>query len=145
MTKISDFSFLLLINIRKKIYYMIVLFSYLIIYSCFSGYKFDISALSYIYRSLSKNYIIHRLKKVFPKIIFCIFLTSVFILMYGFNQTFWLSLLTLRTFFNTSSWFSASSKLLMCITHSCLSCKLATCFSIFSLFVLSGKSLWRLC
>ena len=44
--------------------------------------------------------------------------------------------------------FNACFQFIMCITHSVLSCKLATSFSTFSIFILSGKndkSLWRFC
>ena len=72
---------------------------------------------------------------------------SLFLLIYGFNQAFWLNLITLWTFFKTDSWFNAYFKFLWWITYSVLSCKLATSISTFSILILSGKngkSLWRL-
>ena len=55
--------------------------------------------------------------------------------------------MTLLTFCNTNPWFNACFKFLMCITYSCLLCKLATSFSTFPIFILSGKngkSYWQL-
>ena len=74
-------------------------------------------------------------------LIFEFFLSTVFISMYGFNQALWLNLVTLYTFFNTNPWFSASFKVLICITHSCLSFKLHTSFLSFPIFIISSKNL----
>ena len=79
---------------------------------------------------------------------FAFFLRSVFISIYGFIQAFWLNLITLWNFFKNNPWFNACFKFLMCITYPVLSCKLATSFSTFSIYLLSGKngkSLWSSC
>ena len=93
--------------------------------------------------------IIHqRKKKPFSKSFFAFILRSVLISIHGFSQAFWLNLMTFWSFFKTNPWFNAYFKFLMCIKYSALSCKLATSFLTFSIFVLSGKkskSLWRLC
>ena len=93
--------------------------------------------------------IIHRRKKKpFLKSFFAFILRSVLISIHGFSQAFWLKLMTFWSFFKTNPWFNAYFKCCMCIKYSTLSCKLATSFSTFLNFVLSGKkskSLWRLC
>ena len=99
-----------------------------------------ISLFSPISHGYSRNCITHQLEKVFLKVIFCFFFRSVFISIYGFSQTFWLNFIILWTFFKTNPWFNAYCKFLMCITYSVLSCKLATSFSTFSTFILSGKN-----
>ena len=76
------------------------------------------------------------LKHFFFKIIFC-FLSSIFV----YEHALW-------TFLKSNLWFNAYLKFLMCITYSVLLCKLATSFSTFSIFILSGKngkSLWSSC
>ena len=65
---------------------------------------------------------------------------SVFISIYGFGQAFKLNLTPLWTFLKINSWFDAYFKFLMCITYSVLSCKLATSYLTFSIFILSGKN-----
>ena len=74
-------------------------------------------------------------------LIFEFFLSTVFISMYGFNQALWLNLVTLCTLFNTNPWFSASFKVLICITHSWLSFKLHISFLSFPIFIISSKNL----
>ena len=59
---------------------------------------------SQIFQSFSKNWIIHQPKRIFFKIIFCFFLRSVFILIYDFNQAFWLNLIILFNFLKTNPW-----------------------------------------
>ena len=58
------------------------------------------------------------LKKAFSKSFFVFFFSSVFISMYGFNQDFWLNLMTLCIFFKTDSWFSVCCKVLMRTAYS---------------------------
>ena len=50
------------------------------------------------------------------------------------------NLITLKNFFKINPWFNASFRFLMWITYSVFLCKLATRFSIFSVFILSGKN-----
>ena len=92
------FSFLWLINFQKRNCWMIVWFWYQIIPSCFSCYKFDISMFSHILHTFYKNCFIHLLQKIFFEIIFCIFLSLVFISLFDFSQTFWLHLKTMLFF-----------------------------------------------
>ena len=47
----------------------------------FCCYKFDRSVFSHTF---TKNWIIHQLEKIFRKLIFCFFLSSVFLPIYGF-------------------------------------------------------------
>ena len=54
------------------------------------------------------KYNIHQLKQIFFKIIFAFLFRSVFISIYGFNQSFLLNLMILCTFSNTNQWFNAS-------------------------------------
>ena len=65
------------------------------------------------------------LKSSFSKWFFAAFLKSVLILIYSFNQVFWLNLITLCTFLNTNPWFKACFKFLILIKYSVLSGKLA--------------------
>ena len=75
----------------------------------FSGATGLISlCFSHIVHGFCKNCIIHQLKQIFLKIIFAFFVRSVFISMYGFNQSFLLNLMILCTFSNTNQWFNAS-------------------------------------
>ena len=76
----------------------------------------------------------HQLKKIFFKMIFWFFVSSVLILIYGLNQDFWLNLITLCIFFNTSRWFTTRFKFPMCITSLSISCKFGASFSTFSVF-----------
>ena len=95
------------------------------------------------------NCIIHQLlKKIFFKTILSIFLSSVFISMYGSSRAFWLNLMVLCHFSNTNQWYNACFKLLMCITYSLLSCKLATNSLNFLIYILlrkKSKTFKRLC
>ena len=59
------------------------------------------------FHSFPKNSIMYQLKKIFLEWFLCIFLTFVFISMYGSNQAFCLNLVSLCTFFNTNPWFNA--------------------------------------
>ena len=65
------------------------------------------------------------LKKFFSKPFLAIFLGSVFILIYGSSQAFWLNLITLWTFFKTNPWFNVLVKMITWTSYSFLSCKLA--------------------
>ena len=71
----------------------------------------------HIFHSFSKTALLISLKKSFSKSFFTFFLTSVFMSMYGFNQAFWLNLMTLCTFFKTNLWFNTCCKFLMWITY----------------------------
>ena len=56
--------------------------------------------------------------------------------------------MTLWTFSKTNPWFNVCFKFLMYIKYSSLSCKFVTSFSIFSIYILSGKrdkSFWSSC
>ena len=68
-----------------------------------------------------------------------IFFSSVFISLYDFNQSFWLKLINLCTFFRTNPWFNACFKFYMWITCFPLSCKLAASFSISSILFFQAK------
>ena len=79
------------------------------------------------------------LKKIFFKIIFCIFSKLCVQCM--------ILAKILCTFFEPNSSFNACFEFFMWITYSYLSCKSATSFSVFSIFIVSGKKsklLWRL-
>ena len=95
---------------------------------------------SHIIHSFIKNWIIHQLEKSFSKLFFALFLSLIFILIYGFSEVFWLNLITLWTFSRTNLWFNAYFKFLMWITFLVLSFKLEISFSTFSIFILSGKN-----
>ena len=103
-----------------------------------AGYAFSNFSLLFQKLHCSKTW-----KKIF-KIPFCFFTSSAFISMGGFIQAFWWNLITLCTFFNINSWFSACCKFRLYVKYSFLSCKLAKCFSTFSIFNLSGENgkLW---
>ena len=107
------FSFLLLVNFQKFFCCMIVWFRYELIPSCFSCYNHNISVFSDIFHYFSKNCVIHQLKKIFFKIIFCFFFRPVFVSIYDFNEAFWLNLMILCTFFNTYP-----------LYNDCFSCKI---------------------
>ena len=62
------------------------------------------------------------------KIISCFFFSFVFISKHGFNQTSWLNLVTLRTFFEINPLLNGCLKFLMWITYSVSSYKLVTSF-----------------
>ena len=83
--------------------------------------------------------LIINLKNLFLKSFCVFFLSSVMTLMYGFSHGFWLNLMTLCTFFKTNPWFNDFFKFIMWIPYLIISCKLATSFSDFSIFILSGK------
>ena len=108
---------------------------------CLSFRKFSIV--------FSKNEVSIKLKKYISRNYFLIyFLSSVLTSIYGFSQASWLNLMTLRTFFKTNVWFKAFLEVPICITYSVLLCKLATSFSIFPIYILSGKNdklLWMIC
>ena len=126
---------------------MIVWFWHQITPSFVSCCKLDISMFYYIFHSFSKKCIMHQLGKIFFKVIFCIFFSSVFIPIYCFNQAFRLNLITLCFFFGTNSWFSACFKVLICTTYFFFLFKLHTSFSRFSILIISsknGRSLWSL-
>ena len=78
-------------------------------------------------------------KLIFSKIIsfFAFFLSSVFISMYGFSQTFWLNWMILCNFFSILIHYSMP-QFFMCTTYSFWLCKLDTSFLTFSIFVISG-------
>ena len=58
--------------------------------------------LSYLFHGFLKNWMIHQLEKSFSNQFFSFFLSSVFTLMYGFSQAFWLTLITLCIFCNSN-------------------------------------------
>ena len=87
----------------------------------------------------SKTALLVSFKKSFSKSVFAVFLSSIFVLMYGFNQAFSLNLMTLCTFFKPDPSFSACFKFLMWIKYYSSSCRLATHLSMFSFFILSSK------
>ena len=78
----------------------------------------------YLY-SFSENCIIHQLEKINFEIIICIFFNSVFFSMYGFSQASWLNLITVWSFSNTNPWLNTCFKVLLCMTYSFSSFKLA--------------------
>ena len=91
------------------------------------------------HKVFTKTALFFNLKKSFSKSVFPFFISSLFILIYEFSQTFRLNLMDLLTFFKTNQWFNAYFKFVICITYSPLSCKFATSFATFSIFILSGK------
>ena len=95
-------------------------------------------------RVFSKAALFINFKKYFSKwFLFCFFLRSVFASIQCFGQAFWLNSIILWT----NLWFNACFELLMCITWSILSCKLAKKYWNFSISIFSGensKSLWSL-
>ena len=89
--------------------------------SSFCCNKLNIYMFSQNFYLFSKNVIILQLQPLFIKVSFCFFfLISVFTLIYGFNQGFWLILLTLWFFFKTNPGFNACFKFVICITYSVL-------------------------
>ena len=125
----------------EKLCSLIIWFLRQIVSSSFCCDNINISIFSHIFHSFSKMALFINWNHFF-------FLRSVFILIYGFSQAFWLNLITLWAFLKTNPWFNAYFKFLMCITCLILSCKLATRLSTFSVFIFSGKngkSLWRSC
>ena len=122
---------------------MITWFWHQIVYSSFCCDKFNISMFSHVFHSFSENCIIHQLKSFYA-----FFLRSVFNSIHAFSRAFWLNVINLWISFKTNPWFSPCFKFLMCIPYSVLSFKLATSFSAFSIFTLSGKngkSWWSSC
>ena len=83
----------------EKLCSMIIWFWHQIFSFFFCCYKFRVPMFSNIFHSSSKNWVIDYLAKVRFKIIFCCLLKSVFISIYGFSHAFWISLITLCTFF----------------------------------------------
>ena len=122
------FSFLLLISFQKKnLFYddtLVLILNNSILFQLLQAWCICVSW-----------HFPHQLKKIFFKMIFWFFVSSVLILIYGLNQDFWLNLITLCTFFNTSQWFTARFKFLMCITSLSISCKFGASFSTFSIMV----------
>ena len=106
-------------------------------YSCFGCYNLKTFKISYVFLSYPENCVIHQFEKIKFEIIF---FNSVFILMYGFNLAFCLNLMYLCIFFSINPWLSACFKVLKFTTNPILSYKLATAFSAFSNFVVSGKN-----
>ena len=132
----------------EKLCSMIIWFWHQIISSSFCCDKFNISMFSRIYMVFPKTSLFINLKKPVSKSFFDFFLRSLFMSIYDFNRAFCLNLITPCKFFKNNPWCNACFKFLMCITYSVLSCKLATSFSNFSIFFLSGKkgkSFWRSC
>ena len=81
----------------------------------------------------SKKTLFTNLRKSLSKSSYA-FSSSVFMSIYSFKLTFWLNFMTLCTFINNYPWLNACFKFRKCITHSSLSWKFATSFSIFSNF-----------
>ena len=100
----------------------------------FGCYKLDIFMISYIVHT-SKNCIIHHLEKSFSN-----YFLKFYLALYDFSQVFWLNLMALCILFKNNSWF-VGFEFLMYMAYSFLLCKLATRFSSFSIFILSGKIL----
>ena len=128
---------------------MIIWFWYQIVSLFFCCYKFDVLMFLNIFHSFSENWIFHQLEKkifFFWNHFFVAFLRLVFISIHGFNQAFWLNLMTLGTVLKTKWWFNACFIFLMWITCPVLSYILGTSFLTFSIFIHSGKNgkwLWR--
>ena len=74
------------------------------------------------------------LKKLFSNSFFASVLSLLFNSMYGFNQSSWLKLITLWTFFKIKPWFKACFKLFMQTTLSHLSWKLVISFLVKAFF-----------
>ena len=95
----------------------------------------------------SKKTLFTNFRKSFSKSSFA-FSSYVFMSIYSFKLTFWLNLMTLCTFINNYPWLNPCFKFRKCITHSSLSWKFATSFSIvsnFHSFRQKGKSFRSLC
>ena len=92
------FLFLLLISfLKKKLFYdslVLILKNSLLLWLLQAWYLYVFLLFLYLFEKC----IIHQLEKIFFKIIFAFFLSSLFMSMYGFNQASWLSLMTLNTF-----------------------------------------------
>ena len=86
---------------------MIIIFWHEIVSSFFCCYKFDVSMFSHIFHGFVKNRNIHQLKNIFWKSCLAFFLSSLLISMYGFNQIFWINLMSSWIFFKTNLWFTA--------------------------------------
>ena len=94
---------------------------------------------------IPKTELFNCLKKFFSHSFCAFFLSSVFMLIYDFNQSFWINWIALCTFFSFNPWFNACFKALIWIIYFSLSSILQIRFSTFSTFFLSGKngkSLW---
>ena len=72
---------------------------------------------SYNFHGFAKNWIIHQFKEIILKIMFCFFLSTVFISIYDFNHLFWLNLITVLIFFKTNPWFDACFRFFICIIY----------------------------
>ena len=106
----------------------------LIISSHFCCYfKFNISMFFFFLFLIvfKKTELFINLKNYFSKLIFAFCLSLVFISIHGFNEAFWLNLITLWTFFKINPWFNSCFTFLMWMTYWVLSCKLVTSFSTF--------------
>ena len=87
-----------------------------------------------------KTELFTKLKNIFRNQFFAFLLSSLFVSINGFNQAFWLNLMTLCTFSSTNPWLNACFKFVICITHSSLSWKFATNFSTSPIFIPSGQN-----
>ena len=82
---------------------------------CFVVTGFSGPIFSYNFHGFAKNWIIHQFKEIILKIMFCFFLSTVFISICDFNHLFWLNLITVLTFFKTNPWFDACFRFFVCI------------------------------
>ena len=96
---------------------------------------------SYVFHCLSWNCIVHLLEKILFKIrFFFFFLNFLFRSMYGFNQVSWLNLVVLCNF-KILIYDFVLVVIFFILQHILFfSCKLATSFTTFPIFILSGKN-----
>ena len=111
-----------------------------IVSSFFCCYKFNVPIFLMIFQFFQKMKTACHFEKFFSKSFSATFLKSLFVSTYGFRHTFWFNLLTLCTFFNTSPCVKACIQFLISIMYSVLSCKLATSFSTFSIFIFPSRN-----
>ena len=99
----------------EKLCCLTIWFWYQIVSSFLSLYNFNVCMVLNIFHGFSKNWktLFMKLKKSFSKSSFASFRKSVFISMYAFDQSFWLHLIPLYTFFNSSLWFKDCFEFLM--------------------------------
>ena len=122
---------------------MIIWFWCKIISSLFCYYKFNVSMFVFFFTFsifFLKTELFIKWKKSFSKLFFAFCLSSVFISIYGFSQTFSLNLIALWAYFKINPWINACFKFFMWMKYSVLSCNLVTWFSTFWSFILSGKN-----
>ena len=130
-------SFLLLINVLKKnLLYdnLVLILNDSLLLRLLQAWYLCFLIFSIVF---PKNALFISLKKSFSKSFFAFFHSFVFISMYDFSKATLINLITLCSFFKTNPWYNACFKLILWIIIRFFYVNKS--FSIFSIFILSGK------